>query len=79
MGKRKKTGIVSIFSQNLYNKRILKNLTQKELEAIAGVDGGMISKMERGEVNTTLESLEKIARGLGINYLELLIERPQNT
>ncbi len=41
------------------------NMTQKELAERAGIKQSNISRLERGTYNPSLNSLKKIAKGLG--------------
>lgn len=50
---------------NLIQARINRNITQKELSRITGIDQGNISKIENAEYNPSLKLLKKLARGLG--------------
>lgn len=43
-----------------------RNMTQEQLSQATGIDRADISKLERGEGNPTLSSLERIAEGLGM-------------
>ena len=45
--------------------RAKTGMTQKELAQITGVDQSDISRIERGSANPTVETLEKLASGLG--------------
>jgi DNA-binding XRE family transcriptional regulator len=49
-----------------------KNITQKELAEITKIHQAEISKIERGIGNPSIKTLERIAKGLGLN-LELFI------
>ncbi|GHX35938.1 XRE family transcriptional regulator [Vibrio cholerae] len=58
-------------------KRILKvrkakSLSQDKLAILAKVDRSYIGRIERGEVNITLEKLYKIAEVLGCDPKELI-------
>ncbi len=53
-------------------ERIKQNLSQEELAIKANLTRGAIGKMERAEVSPTIESLEKIACALGIDFLDLV-------
>jgi len=58
-------------------KRILKvrkakSLSQDKLAILAKVDRSYIGRIERGEVNITLEKLYKIAEALGCDPKELI-------
>jgi len=60
------------------NIRVLREsngLTQEQLARESRITMGMISKLERGESsNPTLETLQKIAAGLGVSVASLLEE-----
>ncbi len=43
-----------------------KNMTQEQLSKVTGIDRADISKLERGEGNPTVSSLERLAEGLGM-------------
>lgn len=43
-----------------------KNMTQEQLSKATGIDRADISKLERGEGNPTVSSLERLAEGLGM-------------
>lgn len=48
--------------------RILRgHRTQRDLARDAGIDNGTLSRLERGELDPTLSTLQKIARALGIS------------
>lgn len=57
--------------------------TQEELAAKAGVDYKWLGSVERGERNVTINNVERIARGLGVEALQLFMftssgeERPE--
>jgi transcriptional regulator with XRE-family HTH domain len=44
-----------------------QNLSQRQLADRTGVTQSDISKIESGEANPTLETLKKLAKGLGMN------------
>ena len=46
--------------------RAAKNLTQRELAEITGINQADISKLENGNGNPSLRTLERIAAGLGM-------------
>ncbi len=46
--------------------RSARNLTQKELAEIAGITQSDISKLENGNANPSLRTLERLAAGLGM-------------
>ncbi|MBQ8699040.1 MAG: helix-turn-helix transcriptional regulator [Schwartzia sp.] len=49
----------------LIQARAAKKVSQKELAARAGIRQSNLSRIERGQCKPNLETLEKIARGLG--------------
>lgn len=53
------------FGKRLKSLRLDKNLTQLELAEILDMSPNFIGMIERGERNTTVENVFKIARALG--------------
>ena len=53
--------------QALIDARKEKQLTQKDLSALTGVDQADISRIERGIANPTLRLLRKLADGLDMD------------
>lgn len=53
-------------------QRKLKNLSQERLALLCNIDRSYMGRIERGEVNITLEKLYEIAKNLNINPKELL-------
>lgn len=60
------------FATNLVRLRRERGLSQEELAHRAGIDRTFVSGCERLVRNPTLTTLEKIARGLEVDPLELL-------
>lgn len=56
------------------SKREEKGMLLRQLAAMIDVDTAIISKIERGERKARREQLIKIAKALGLNEKELLIE-----
>lgn len=52
--------------------RKANNYTQDELGEILKIDQSYLGRIERGEINVTLETLSKIAEALHINPSQLL-------
>lgn len=73
----KPTDIIGIFSSNLRRIRILKGFSQRELSARCNVDNADISRMENGDINITLKTLEQLANALDVGVLELLSNHHQ--
>ena len=62
------------FGKRLKSLRLDKNLTQLELAEILDMSPNFIGMIERGERNTTVEKVFKIARALGIKPSNLFEE-----
>ena len=60
------------FGEKVREERLKKGLSQEELAARAGVHRTYIGMIERAEKNTTLESIQKIARALDLPLDELM-------
>lgn len=54
--------------------RKTKKITQAQLAERAGVDRHHISDIENGKMSPTVKTLEKIARALGVQTIELIGE-----
>lgn len=63
--------MVSI-GDNIRKYRITNNITQKELGEAIGISNTYLSDIETGRTNPSIKTLKKIAKGLEINYIELL-------
>lgn len=57
--------------EKIIEKRIMENLTQKELADKTGLKQSAISRLESGNYNPSLDFLNRIAKGMGY---ELRIE-----
>lgn len=62
------------FGKRLKSLRIDCDLTQLELAEILDMSPNFIGMIERGERNTTVENVFKIARALGIKPAKLFEE-----
>lgn len=62
------------FGKRLKSLRLDKELTQLELAEILDMSPNFIGMLERGERNTTVENVFKIARALGIKPSNLFEE-----
>ena len=49
-----------------------KNMSQEQLALLCNMDRSYLGRIERGEVNPTLEKIYEIARALDINPQDLL-------
>ncbi|KKC30239.1 helix-turn-helix domain-containing protein [Caldanaerobacter subterraneus] len=55
-------------SMKIFEFRIKNNLTQKQLAEKLGITQSMVSKLESGQYNPTVEQLWKISKKLGWNF-----------
>lgn len=70
--------VVEAVAQNLRNERIRQRVSMDSLAAKSGLSQPMISYVERGMRNPTLETLLRIAGALGVD-LSKLIKRASAT
>ena len=71
MRKNTHTDYIILFGKNLKKARKNKGLTQAQLAIDCGFDVSVISRIERGIVNTSLSNLYTIATALNIQVSEL--------
>jgi transcriptional regulator with XRE-family HTH domain len=64
--------ILKTFGNNLRSHRVSKGFSQRELSARCNVDNADISRMENGEINITLQTLNQLAEALDISPEDLL-------
>lgn len=62
------------FGDIVRNKREEKGMLLRQLAAMIDVDTAILSKVERGERKARREQVEKIAKALGLNEKDLMIE-----
>ncbi|KDM52465.1 MULTISPECIES: helix-turn-helix domain-containing protein [Acinetobacter] len=60
------------FSLKVRAQRKLKKLTQEKLALLCNIDRSYMGRIERGEVNITLEKIYEIAQALEIDILDLM-------
>ncbi|HMU46134.1 MAG TPA: helix-turn-helix transcriptional regulator [Chitinophagaceae bacterium] len=60
------------FGANLRKIREAKKISIHELAALSELEYGQLQKTETGQVNPTLYTIVRIAKGLGIQPSELL-------
>lgn len=58
--------------KNIEKARKNKKLKQVELAVDAGINTSYYSKVERGEVNVSLEKFYRIIKALGVNSQDIL-------
>lgn len=66
------TQLHKIIGNNIRIKRKSLNIKQDELALLAEIDRSYMGRIERGEVNLTVDKLYQIAQALQYNAIELL-------
>lgn len=82
MAKRKQIqpldGIERAFGDEMRKARLHKKLSQMDLYKATGLDRTFISALERGVQGPSLETLFRVAQGVGVEA-DVLIERTRNS
>jgi transcriptional regulator with XRE-family HTH domain len=60
------------FGINLRKIRLDKNISQEKLADLAGLHRTYVSSVERGERNVTLQTVERLAKALGVSMSKLM-------
>lgn len=63
--------ITEIFGRQVKHFRKERRLSQEELAERCGLHSTYIGQIERGEKNVSLESIQKLSRGLGVPISKL--------
>jgi transcriptional regulator with XRE-family HTH domain len=67
----------ALVAWNLRRLRVKRVLSQEALAVDAGIDRSYVGRIERGIENPTVETLDRLAKALGVAAAELLaIPRP---
>lgn len=61
-----------VIALNLKNLRNERNLSLGQLSELSGISKGMLSDMEKGNSNPTINTIWKIANGLKVPYTKLI-------
>lgn len=61
------------FAVNLRKTRLARGLSQEGLAAKAGLHRNYVGSVERNEKNISLDTMERLARALHVEVVELLI------
>jgi len=67
-----------IIAENLKRLRNERNLSLGQLSELSGVSKVMLSQIEKGETNPTINTIWKIAAGLNVPYTSLLEQQEKN-
>ncbi|MDZ5034857.1 helix-turn-helix transcriptional regulator, partial [Clostridium perfringens] len=68
-----------IIAENLKALRTERNLSLGQLAELSDVSKVMISQIEKGDTNPTINTLWKIANGLKVPYTSLLEQKENDT
>lgn len=63
--------IVKALGENIKAAREKVQLTQEEVAKKAGISSNYFAKIERGEINTTVEKLYKIIKALNVDASDI--------
>lgn len=65
----------------LRRKRLKQNLKIADVARIADISQGMLSRIENAQVSTSLDTLQRLCKALGMNFSELFkdFDRPEGT
>ncbi len=70
--------IIKVFGTNLRKYRLKQKLSQEKLSELCGLHRTYISDIERFQRSISLENIQRIADGLGIETYKLFIETEKN-
>lgn len=71
--------ISQIIAENLKKLRTERSLSLGQLSEFCGISKVMLSQIEKGDTNPTINTLWKIANGLKVPYTSLLNQREHTT
>lgn len=63
------------FARNLKARRLDLGLSQEVLAEEAGVHRTYVGSIERGERNVSIDSMERLAKSVGVDIVDLLMEQ----
>jgi transcriptional regulator with XRE-family HTH domain len=66
-----------VFASRLRQIRQVQGLSQEELADRAGLHRTYVGSVERGERNISVDNIERLAKALEIDIIELLKEEPK--
>ncbi|WP_300295622.1 helix-turn-helix transcriptional regulator [Ferrovibrio sp.] len=63
-----------LVAHNLKRMRLLKRVSQEDLAEDAGIARSYVWRLEKGEVNPTLDTMDRLAQALGGHVRDLLAQ-----
>ena len=67
----------ALLGRNVKELRALRGIRQEELAAQIGMSRAYLSSIERGQKAATIDTIAKIAEGLGVPIIRLLEDDPK--
>jgi transcriptional regulator with XRE-family HTH domain len=66
-----------VFAKRLRQLRQVRGLSQEALADLAGLHRTYVGSIERCERNVSIDNMERLARALGVDIIELLRNEPE--
>ena len=63
-----------VFAKKIRDVRLSKGMSQEKLAELSDLHRTYISSVERGERNVTIDSMERLAKALGVDLRDLLAD-----
>jgi ribosome-binding protein aMBF1 (putative translation factor) len=60
------------FGRNLREARVAAGLSQRRIEELTGIDQALVSAIEKGAWNLTIEAMARLAHAVNVPVCELL-------
>ena len=77
MRHKKRRSARMVFASNVRRIRRLKEISQEKLAERDGLHRTYVGEIERGERNPSIDVMERLAEGLSVPLVELLVETPR--
>ena len=71
------SGARKVFAKRLRQLRQVRGLSQETLADLAGLHRTYVGSIERCERNVSIDNMERLARALGVDIVELLRDEPE--
>ena len=71
--------LLTLIGYNIRRIRTSNGFTMEVLANLAGIEYRQLGKIERGEANSTVKTLHRIAEALGVGIAEIFTAAPLNT
>jgi transcriptional regulator with XRE-family HTH domain len=68
----RKKSMQLVFAANVRRARQQAGITQEALAHLAGLDRTYVGQVERGERNISISNIERLAKALGVDEVELM-------